>query len=138
MKVTSASQFTAAASDIGADLPDIKAFAKTLLAANQVRDGIFREVGFADSTWATLLDLFVVQANEGRLSLSDIYNSIDAPKATTLRMIGRLVDRGLLETEADPHDGRRTLVRLTDATYRQMWEAVEEIRGILLCGDSES
>src|SRR3546814_354527 len=89
------------------------------------------DVSFADATWVMLLDLFVSQAHDGRLSLSDLYTSIDAPKATTLRTIARLVDQGHLETEADPRDGRRTLVRLTEETYRQMSEVVEEIRGIL-------
>src|SRR3546814_9397880 len=72
------------------------------------------------ATWMLLLDLFVSQAHDGRLSLSDLYTSIDAPKATTLRTIGRLVDQGHLQTEADPRDGRRTLVRLSEETYRQM------------------
>ena len=110
---------------------DTKTFAKALLAANHARDGILSDVSFADATWVMLLDLFVSQAHDGRLSLSDLYTSISAPKATTLRTIARLVDQGHLETEADPRDGRRTLVRLTEDTYRQMSEVVEEIQGIL-------
>src|SRR3546814_14787580 len=88
------------------------------------------DVSFADATWVMLLDLFVSQAHDGRLSLSDLYTSIDAPKATTLRTIARLVDQGHLETEADPRDGRRTPVRLQDEPYRQLSEVVEEIRGL--------
>lgn len=131
MKPAGPRQFEAASTHPGIEASETKAFAKALLAANHARDGILSEVGFADATWMLLLDLFVAQAHDGRLSLSDLYTSIDAPKATTLRTISRLVDQGHLQTEADPRDGRRTLVRLTEETYRQMSEVVEEIRGIL-------
>lgn len=131
MKPAGARQFEAVNSGSGLHAPDTKAFAKALLAANQARDGILNDVSFSDATWVMLLDLFVSQAHDGRLSLSDLYTSIAAPKATTLRTIARLVDQGHLETEPDPRDGRRTLVRLTAETYRQMAEVVEEIRGIL-------
>ncbi len=131
MKPAGARQFETARTHSCIEASDTKAFAKALLAANHARDGILSDVGFADATWMLLLDLFVSQAHDGRLSLSDLYTSIDAPKATTLRTIGRLVDQGHLQTEADPRDGRRTLVRLSEETYRQMSEVVEEIRGIL-------
>lgn len=131
MKPAGARQFEPEGSLPRLNASDTKAFAKALLAANHARDGILNDVSFADATWVMLLDLFVSQAHDGRLSLSDLYTSISAPKATTLRTIARLVDQGHLETAADPRDGRRTLVRLTEDTYRQMAEVVEEIRGIL-------
>lgn len=131
MKPAGARQFDAAMSHPCPGASDAKAFAKALLAANQVRDGILSDVSFGDATWVMLLDLFVSQADDGKLSLSDIYSSIDAPKATTLRTIARLVDQGHLETEADPRDGRRTLVRLTVQTCRQMCEVLAQISPIL-------
>lgn len=131
MRPTGARQFETERSLSCLETSDTRGFAKALLAANHARDGILSDVSFADATWVMLLDLFVSQTHDGRLSLSDLYTSIDAPKATTLRTIARLVDQGHLETEADPRDGRRTLVRLTEETYRQMSEVVEEIRGIL-------
>ncbi|OWQ97702.1 hypothetical protein CDQ92_11265 [Sphingopyxis bauzanensis] len=137
MKPAGARQFETARTHPCIEASETKAFAKALLAANRARDGILSDVGFADATWMLLLDLFVSQAHDGRLSLSDLYTSIDAPKATTLRTIGRLVDQGHLQTEADPRDGRRTLVRLTEETYRQMSEVVEEIRGIIANARSE-
>lgn len=137
MKPAGARQFEAARPLPCRDASDTKVFAKALLAANHARDGKLSDVSFANATWVMLLDLFVSQAHDGRLSLSDLYTSIDAPKATTLRTIARLVDQGHLETEADPRDGRRTLVRLTEETYRQMSEVVEEIRGILASARGE-
>jgi DNA-binding MarR family transcriptional regulator len=131
MKPASARQFESTRPLPCLETSDTKTFARALLAANHARDGILSDVSFADAAWVMLLDLFVSQAHDGRLSLSDLYTSISAPKATTLRTIARLVDQGYLETEADPRDGRRTLVRLTEDTYRQMSEVVEEMRGIL-------
>src|SRR3546814_16292556 len=129
MKPAGARQFETARTHSCIEASDTKAFAKALLAANHARDGILSDVGFADATWMLLLDLFVSQAHDGRLSLSDLYTSIDAPKATTLRTIGRLVDQGHLQTDADPRDGSRTLVRLSEAPYSQKPEVVGANRG---------
>src|SRR3546814_11405844 len=79
------------------------------------------DVSFADATWVMLLDLFVSQAHDGRLSLSDLYTSIDAPKATTLRTIARLVDQGHLETEADPRTEERRVGKECVSTCRIRW-----------------
>lgn len=132
MKATSAAQVDGADALPAAATPHIKSFASALLAANRARDAFMCDVSFADATWAMLLDLFTSHTEEGRLSLSDLYSSLAVPKATTLRAIARLVEQGHLETEADPHDGRRTLVRLTDRTHLRMSQLMERMQGILM------
>lgn len=131
MKATSAGQFEGAGALPSPGTPDVRSFTKALLTAHHARDGFLHEVGVADATWAMLLDLFLSHEQPGRLSLSDLYSSVAAPKATTLRAITRLVDKGHLVTEADPGDGRRTLVRLTDESYLQISEVVKQMQEIL-------
>src|SRR3546814_12876224 len=75
MKPAGARQFEAARPLPCREASDTKVFAKALLAANHARDGKLSDVSFADATWVMLLDLFVSQAHDGRLSLSDLYTS---------------------------------------------------------------
>lgn len=135
MKAESARKFEAATANGYAGRSDTAVFAKAMLAARQARNSRLPQIGFADDMWMLLLDLFVAQTNGNMLSLSDLYFSAAAPKATTLRMIGRLVDQRHLETLQDPNDGRRTLVRLSDDLFLRMGAAVEDIRSILAIFD---
>lgn len=68
----------------------------------------------ADPVWDMLLDLGLA-AMEGReISVSSLCIASNVPRTTALRWIVTMVERGLVTREADPADGRRSIVRLTD------------------------
>src|SRR3546814_15985776 len=93
MKPAGARQFETASTHSCIAASDTKEFAKALLAATHARDGILSDVGFADATWMLMIDLFVSQAPDGRLSLSDPYTSIASTKTPPLRANVRRVDQ---------------------------------------------
>lgn len=54
-------------------------------------------------------------AMEGReISVSGLCVASNMPRTTALRWIVTMIERGLVTREADPADGRRSIVRLTD------------------------
>ncbi len=81
--------------------------------AHQRASAIFLEtIGSLQLTptqWAALVTLHV----EGALSQSQLGRLTCMDPATTQGVILRLVDRALVERHPDPHDRRRTSVRLT-------------------------
>lgn len=85
------------------------------------RDKIFGGSLFADPAWDMLLDLFVAQEKGLRpVSTSSLCIASAVPATTALRWIETLVQQGLVSRHADPKDGRRVFVRLTDEAWQKM------------------
>ncbi|WP_432563436.1 MarR family winged helix-turn-helix transcriptional regulator [Kineococcus sp. SYSU DK003] len=51
----------------------------------------------------------------GRCRLGELSEEVYLPQPSLSRLVDRLAGRGLLAREADPHDGRGVVVRLTEA-----------------------
>ncbi len=77
---------------------------------------------FADPVWDIMLDLFVAQANGQEVATSSLIIAAAVPQSTALRRIRRLVRDGQLIARNDPHDGRRTFVRLSDELFERLAE----------------
>jgi DNA-binding MarR family transcriptional regulator len=92
-------------------------YARFLLDARRRRDEAFPALMFRDHTWSILVDLYVAVEEGKSLSLSDLYSAVQSPKATVLRSISRLVTSGVLRSEEDCRDGRRTFVRLSQGVH---------------------
>jgi len=123
------------ASVVAVPIGDVEtlAFARQILAARRSRDELLPDIAASDYIWAMLVDLFIVEEEGGRLSLSGLYAAVPAPKATVLRAIARLERIGLLITGPDIEDRRRTLVRLSDDAHRRVHAALQRKR-LLLAG----
>jgi hypothetical protein len=85
------------------------------------RDTIFGIGLFADPAWDMLLDLFLARERGLRpISTSSLCIAAAVPATTALRRIDILVRQGLLSRHADPKDGRRVFIRLTDMAWHKM------------------
>jgi DNA-binding transcriptional ArsR family regulator len=61
-------------------------------------------------------DLFADPAWDMRVSVSSLCIASAVPPTTALRWIRTLTDKGIVHRQADPHDGRRVFIALTDDT----------------------
>lgn len=89
---------------------------RDMLRARRLRADFMPGDLFADPAWDMLLDLFAARLEQERVSVSSLCIAAAVPPTTALRHIRTLTDRGLVERRADPHDGRRVFIALTEET----------------------
>ncbi|WP_342250296.1 MarR family winged helix-turn-helix transcriptional regulator [Sphingomonas sp. OTU376] len=77
--------------------------------------------------WDMLVDLYVGDP-EIPMSLTGLSGAASTPSRTSLSVITRLVDQGLLIRSPDPNDGRRILVRLSDTAVRILDDCFDALR----------
>jgi hypothetical protein len=87
---------------------------RDLLRARRMRADFMPEDLFADPAWDMLLDLLAARLDHERVSVSSLCIASAVPPTTALRWIRTLTDRGLLVRQADPQDGRRVFIALSD------------------------
>ncbi|MBB6123202.1 winged helix DNA-binding protein [Sphingobium subterraneum] len=87
---------------------------RALLRARRLRDHIFSSELFADPAWDIMLDLMAAQLEGTQVSVSSLCIAAAVPPTTALRWIRQLTDRGLLVRQADPGDGRRVFITLSE------------------------
>src|SRR3546814_2481313 len=66
-----------------------------------------------------MLDLFIARVRGEETATSSLVIAATVPQSTALRRIRELVERGDFIARADPHDGRRTFVTLSDALFER-------------------
>jgi FixJ family two-component response regulator len=70
-----------------------------------------RDIGggevFGDPAWEMLLDLMLAQLEQRTVAVSSACIASGAPMSTALRLVGRLVETGVLHKIPDPRDRRR-------------------------------
>lgn len=93
---------------------------RDLLRARRLRGDFMPGDLFADPAWDMLLDLLAAHLDQGRVSVSSLCIAAAVPPTTALRHIRTLTDRGLVERQADPHDGRRVFIALTQDTAESL------------------
>ena len=67
-----------------------------------------------------LLDLMAARLEGKRVAVSSLCIAAAVPATTALRWIKALTDRGLFVREADPRDGRRVYIALSDEAARAL------------------
>jgi len=103
------------------DEPGIDAaFVRAIIRARRMRDQYFRGGLFADPAWDMLLDLMAARLEENRVAVSSLCIAAAVPATTALRWIKALTDRGLFVRSADPQDGRRVYIELSDDAARAL------------------
>lgn len=100
-------------------LPDPQVV-RTIIAQRQARAKFFDGELFADPAWDMLLDLTVAHAEQGRVSVTSLCIAAGVPATTALRWIKQLVEAGLFERIADPSDGRRAFIALSERSVAAM------------------
>ncbi len=103
------------------DEPGIDAaYVRSIIRARRLRDQFFRGGLFADPAWDMLLDLFAARLEGTRVAVSSLCIAAAVPATTALRWIKALTDRGLFVRSADPQDGRRVYIALSDEVARSL------------------
>ncbi|WP_423828193.1 MarR family transcriptional regulator [Sphingomonas oleivorans] len=100
--------------------PLTSAAIRTLIRARRLRDQYFDSALFADPAWDMLLDLMAARLDARKVAVSSLCIAAAVPPTTALRWIKMLTDEGLLIRVADPHDGRRVFIELSDAAAEGM------------------
>lgn len=87
---------------------------RAMIRARRLRDQFFLGDLFADPAWDMLLDLMTARIEKKRVAVSSLCIAAAVPPTTALRWIKRLTDVGMFVREADPEDGRRVYIQLSD------------------------
>jgi DNA-binding transcriptional ArsR family regulator len=93
---------------------------RSMIRARRLRDQYFRGDLFADPAWDMLLDLMAARLEKNRVAVSSLCIAAAVPATTALRWIKALTDSGLFVRSADPRDGRRVYIELSDDTARAL------------------
>jgi DNA-binding MarR family transcriptional regulator len=67
-----------------------------------------------------LLDLMAARLDGQRVAVSSLCIAAAVPATTALRWIKTLTDHGLFVRTADPQDGRRVFIELSEAAAAQL------------------
>lgn len=108
---------------------------REMLRIRRMRDQFLPGDLFADPAWDMLLDLMAARLGGERVSVSSLCIASAVPPTTALRWIRQLTERGILERQADPADGRRIFIALSDeaAESISLWfAAIRPSLGIAL------
>lgn len=113
------------------DEPGIDAaYVRSIIRARRLRDQFFRGGLFADPAWDMLLDLFAARLEGTRVAVSSLCIAAAVPATTALRWIKALTDRGLFVRSADPQDGRRVYIALSDEVARSLTAYLRAVQRI--------
>jgi DNA-binding MarR family transcriptional regulator len=93
---------------------------RSLLRLRRLRDSFFEPSLFADPAWDMLLDLMAARLEGDQVAVSSLCIAAAVPPTTALRWIKAMTDHHLFERHADPTDGRRIFIRLSDGAANNM------------------
>jgi hypothetical protein len=93
---------------------------RQVIRARRLRARFFDEELFADPAWDMLLDLLQAEIAQHRVPVSSLCIAAAVPATTALRWIKTMTDVGLFKRRADPHDGRRVFVELSQGASDSM------------------
>jgi hypothetical protein len=103
-------------------------FVRSIIRARRLRDQFFGSELFADPGFDMLLDLYAARLEETRVAVSSLCIAAAVPATTALRWIRALTERGLFVRTADPQDGRRVYIGLSDEAARAMARYLDAVQ----------
>jgi len=101
--------------------------ARAIIRARAARRQFFDTHLFADPAWDMLLELYALESEGHRVSVSKLSVAAGVPGTTGLRWIDKLESERLVVRTGDPLDGRRFWVELSALGSRIMREYLEQI-----------
>ena len=96
------------------------AFLRSLIRNRRLRAQFFAPDLFADPAWDMLIDLMLARTERRLVAVSSLCIAAAVPPTTALRWIKRLTDEGLFVRSADPRDGRRVYIDLSEDCAARM------------------
>jgi DNA-binding MarR family transcriptional regulator len=93
---------------------------RAIIRLRRMRDRYFKSDLFADPSWDMLLDLMAARIERKRVPVSSLCIAAAVPPTTGLRWIKTMCDHGLFVRVADPEDGRRVFIELSDGAATAM------------------
>ena len=98
--------------------------AEGIYRGRQRRREFFGEDLFGEPAWDMLLDLYIAEKKNKRVSVTAACIGANCPGTTALRWLQQLEGRGLVFREADPNDARRSFVRSSEHGHAKMTECL--------------
>ncbi len=102
---------------------------RAILRCRRLRGRFFDPALFADPAWDMLLDLMAARLEDEEVAVTSLCIAAAVPSTTALRWIRNMTDIGLFHRRADPSDGRRVYISLTDAAARAMSRYLSAAQG---------
>lgn len=93
---------------------------RAMIRLRRQRDGLFPADLFADPAWDMMLDLMAARVERIKVAVSSLCIAAAVPPTTALRWIRTLTDFGIFVRVADPTDGRRVFIELSDAAAAKL------------------
>jgi DNA-binding MarR family transcriptional regulator len=106
------------------------AFVRRIIDARALRRQYFDEQLFADPAWDMLLELYALDCEGHRISVSKLSVAAGVPCTTTLRWIDKLESESLIVRAPDPLDARRVWVALSPAGVTTMRSYIERVAAV--------
>ena len=117
------------------DRPLTAGAVRTVIRIRRLRDQFFVDALFADPAWDMLLDLMAARIERQQVAVSSLCIAAAVPPTTALRWIRTMTEQGLFVRRADPEDGRRVFIELSDEAAKGMtgfFEAARRTGGLLV------
>jgi DNA-binding MarR family transcriptional regulator len=108
---------------------------RMILRLRRLREQYFATDLFADPAWDMLLDLMAARVERVQVAVSSLCIAAAVPPTTALRWIKTMTDQGLFERVADPDDGRRIFIQLSQsaaAGISRYLSAAKKIGGLII------
>ncbi len=101
---------------------------RSIIRARRLRDRYFTSELFADPAFDMLLDLMAARLDGKRVAVSSLCIAAAVPATTALRWIKALTDQGLFVRTADPHDGGRVFIELSDDAANRLTTYLQAVQ----------
>ena len=101
---------------------------RLMIRLRRQRDALFGADLFADPAWDMMLDLLAARIERLRVAVSSLCIASAVPPTTALRWIKTLTEIGVFRRVADPTDGRRIFIELSDDAAKSVLNFVGEAK----------
>jgi hypothetical protein len=101
--------------------------ARRLYDSRRLRDRIFGSDLFADPAWDILLDLFIAQREDRKVTISSACAAASAPTSTAARHIAHLVQKRLVVRVSREEDARSSYLALSASADRKLSQLFREM-----------
>lgn len=106
--------------------------ARSIMSARALRGKHFAASLFSDPAWDLLLELYALEREGQRASVSKLCVSAAVPATTVIRWIDKLSSDGLVVRSEDQLDRRRVWVSLSRSGFDAMTQYLEEVSSVSL------